>query len=99
MSIDSQNNRHPFRGVNILVDYAKLNVETDLSRLAATTFQGKKFPQNHTGLTTVVDRFYNTKPDKHGSKASDAQKDFASILPRINLAAPKLDIKVKIGKK
>ncbi|WP_338862048.1 hypothetical protein IHE31_10375 [Mycetohabitans rhizoxinica] len=98
LSIDSQNNRHPFRGVNVLVDYAKLNVETDLSRLAATTFQGKKFPQNHTGLTTVVDRFYNTKPDKHGSKASDAQKGFASILPRINLAAPKLDIKVKIGK-
>lgn len=99
LSIDSQNNRHPFRGVNVLVDYAELNVETDLSRLAAATFQGKRFPQNHTGLATVVDRFYDNKPNKQGSKPSDARKDFALSLAKINLSAPKLDTTVKLGKK
>ncbi|KAG0164452.1 hypothetical protein DFQ28_009352 [Apophysomyces sp. BC1034] len=99
LSIDSQNNRHPFRGVIVLADYAGLNVETDLSRLAAVTFQGKRFPQNHTGLTTVVDRFYHTKPDKYGSEASEARKKFSSSLTKINLAAPKLDARVKLGRK
>jgi hypothetical protein len=80
LMIASQTNRHPIRGENVMVDYAGLNVETDLSRLAASAFTQSRTAQSHFGLTTVVDRFYDAKKHKTGSGASEASKRFSKQL-------------------
>jgi hypothetical protein len=83
MSIAAQNNRHPVRDIGVLADYSGLNVETDLSRIAATAYVNPRAAQSHAGLTTVVDRFFNTKGDKSKSGASKARDDFSKSLGKI----------------
>ena len=74
--IMSQTHRHPIREIDVHANFEKLTVETDLSRLAASAYTDPRTAQSHAGLTTAVDRFFQTKEDKKGSEASKAQKEF-----------------------
>lgn len=75
--VDAQNNRHPVRGEDIHMDFEKLAIETDLSRLAAGMFKAKTTtPQSHKGLGTVTDRLFSSKRDKSGASLSSVNKRF-----------------------
>ncbi len=80
MAVHAGNLRHPVRGASFVADYAGLNVETDLSRIAASAHTNARAAQSHAGLTTLVDRFYNSKPDKSGAEASVAREKFTKLI-------------------
>jgi len=80
LTVHAGNQRHPIRGTSFMADYANLNVETDLSRLAASAYTDARTAQSHVGLTTLVDRFYNTKSDKTGAQATLARDKFTRTI-------------------
>ncbi len=80
LMVHAANQRHPVRGTSFMADYANLNVETDLSRLAASAYTDARTAQSHVGLTTLVDRFYNTKDDKTGAQATVARDKFSKTI-------------------
>src|SRR4051794_11550230 len=56
LKVESQNDRHPIRGKNVIAEFEGMSVATDLSRLAASAYTNKRTAQTHEGLTTVADR-------------------------------------------
>ncbi len=78
LSIDAQNNRHPLRDQAVHMSFEELAIETDLSRLAASSIEKGATPQSHEGLSTVTDRLFNSKKDKKGAKLGDMRSGFDS---------------------
>ena len=75
LAVDALSNRHPQRERSFQTDFQDLSVATDLSRLAHGFLKGQQ-PQSHTGLTQVVDRFFDTKDAKTGASFSGIRTDF-----------------------
>jgi hypothetical protein len=83
--IDAQNTRHPRRGQSFYTDFLNMAVATDLSRLAHGYLAGTS-PQSHAGLTTLVDRLFDSKDAKRGvSLAAVRNEVTASPDPRTYL--------------
>ncbi|QHS59962.1 hypothetical protein [Chitinophaga agri] len=76
LNMDTQNNRHPLRGISYLTDFEGASIQTDLSRIAYTSLISGKVPQSHGQLTSVVDRLVQDKSAKKGLKLSDFQGEY-----------------------
>lgn len=96
LHVDSQNNQSPVRGTNASTNFTGMNVETDLSRLAATKYENPRTAQSHKGLTTAIDRAFQTKDDKKGVNAAKTRKKFAPLLRLLDKAKALQDEKGKV---
>ncbi|HEH9404373.1 TPA: hypothetical protein SIA26_004582 [Aeromonas bestiarum] len=76
LELESQTNRHPWRGIAFLLDFS-MTVETDLSRLAYSylTSRNGVMAQQH-NLTYLVTRLFQTRGDKKGVRLSDIRSSF-----------------------
>ncbi len=78
-SVDAQNNRHPLRGQSFFNDFSGMAIETDLSRLASEFLETGKDPQAH-NFTLIVDRTFNSKPNKAGVSLAKVRDHFLKKL-------------------
>ena len=85
--IDAQNNRHPIRGKGVHMDFERLAIETDLSRIAEGYLMSgrKEFPQSHIGLKEVTDRLYASKKAKKGASLAGVRDPFSKGLKKKGL--------------
>jgi len=76
LELESQTNRHPWRGIAFLLDFS-MTVETDLSRLAYSylTSRNGVMAQQH-NLTYLVTRLFQTRGDKKGVRLSEIRNSF-----------------------
>lgn len=91
LKIDAENNRHPNRGVSVLLDFENFNIETNLDRFVKkfNKSNGQTLPQDHLKAGSAVYLFKN-RPDRNGTRISALHKKFSD---KNNHLMPKMLIK------